>query len=63
MCSYRYPQRTMDLVNNLSKNWSNDLQIKCHGKLQRTFLSSSDVASAIAKGNVHSYTFICISKL
>lgn len=43
----------MDLVENLSKYWSDDLRIKRQGKLQRTFVSASDAASARAKGNVY----------
>ncbi|XP_034935843.1 NF-kappa-B-repressing factor [Chelonus insularis] len=46
----RYPQETMDLVAELSKDVAKDFREKQKSKLQRTFVKASDAANAKAKG-------------
>lgn len=51
MCmSSRYPEKTMQLVAELSKGVADDHREKQKGKLKRTFVQASDAAGAKVKG-------------
>lgn len=47
---YRYPDKAMELIAELSREVAHDFREEQKGKLQRTMVGASDVAEARAKG-------------